>query len=135
MAQIAMHGHGVRGMKPETLHSFDGIGDPGKFGIMFPNLLPFSASDDALAALAKSMADKLLDDGNPEPATPILASSSTMISRSTRRLSTSSMPTRRRPPTSGHRRSISIRSTAMGRVSIPIFTNATSKRCKPPANC
>ncbi|WP_325261645.1 heme peroxidase family protein [uncultured Rhizobium sp.] len=67
MAQIAMHGHGVRGMKPETLHSFDGIGDPGKFGIMFPNLLPFSASDDALAALAKSMADKLLDDGNPEP--------------------------------------------------------------------
>jgi 23S rRNA (uracil1939-C5)-methyltransferase len=46
-----MHGHGVRGMKPETLHSFDGIGDPGKFGVMFPNLLPLFASDDALAEL------------------------------------------------------------------------------------
>lgn len=67
MTEVAMHGHGVRGMKPETLHSFDGIGDPGKFGVMFPNLLPLSASDDALAELAAAMLDKLDAAGNPEP--------------------------------------------------------------------
>jgi len=68
MTDIAMHGHGVRGMKPETLHSFDGIGDPGKFGVMFPNLLPLFASDDALAELADAMLDKLDGGGNPVPA-------------------------------------------------------------------
>ncbi len=67
MTEVAMHGHGVRGMKPSTLHSFDGIGDPGKFGVMFPNLLPLSASDDALAELAAAMLDKLDAAGNPEP--------------------------------------------------------------------
>jgi hypothetical protein len=68
MTDVAMHGHGVRGMKPETLHSFDGIGDPGKFGVMFPNLLPLSASDDALAELADAMLDKLDASGNPDTA-------------------------------------------------------------------
>ncbi|MBB4348462.1 MULTISPECIES: peroxidase family protein [Rhizobiaceae] len=68
MTDVAMHGHGVRGMKPETLHSFDGIGDPGKFGVMFPNLLPLSASDDALAELAAAMLDRLDAAGNPDPA-------------------------------------------------------------------
>ncbi|MEB2846974.1 heme peroxidase [Rhizobiales bacterium RZME27] len=67
MAEIAQHGHGVRGMKPETLHSFDGIGDPGKFGVMFPHLVPLSASDDALAALAKAMLDAPLDGDEPDP--------------------------------------------------------------------
>jgi Animal haem peroxidase. len=57
MTAIAMHGHGVRGMKRETLHSFNGIGDPGKFGIMFPNLLPLHVDDDALFELAKAMKD------------------------------------------------------------------------------
>ncbi|WJH39175.1 heme peroxidase family protein [Aliirhizobium terrae] len=66
MTDIAMHGHGVRGMKPETLHSFDGIGDPGKFGVMFPNLIPLSASDDALAELAEAMLDKIDAKGNPD---------------------------------------------------------------------
>jgi hypothetical protein len=68
MTDVAMHGHGVRGMKPETLHSFDGIGDPGKFGVMFPDLVPLSASDDALAELAEAMLDKLDTAGNPDPA-------------------------------------------------------------------
>jgi hypothetical protein len=54
-------------MKPETLYSFDGIGDPGKFGVMFPNLVPLSASDDALADLAKAMADTLLPNNEPDP--------------------------------------------------------------------
>ncbi|CDZ44758.1 peroxidase family protein [Neorhizobium galegae] len=65
MTEIAMHGHGVRGMKRETLHSFDGIGDPGKFGVMFPDLVPLFASDDALFELAVAMGDKLDEKGNP----------------------------------------------------------------------
>ncbi len=60
-----MHGHGVRGMKPETLHSFSGIGDPGKFGLMFPNLVPLRVADDALADLADAMKDGAADK-NPE---------------------------------------------------------------------
>ncbi|MDE1159545.1 MAG: heme peroxidase family protein [Neorhizobium sp.] len=68
MTDVAMHGHGIRGMKPETLHSFDGIGDPGKFGVMFPNLVPFFASDDVLAELADAMLDKLDNAGNPDSA-------------------------------------------------------------------
>jgi hypothetical protein len=66
MTEIAMHGHGVRGMKPETLHSFSGIGDPGKFGLMFPNLVPLRVSDDALAELADSMKDGTAGE-NPDP--------------------------------------------------------------------
>lgn len=58
MTDIAMHGHGVRGMSRDTLHSFDGIGDPGKFGIMFPGLVPLRADDDALFELAEAMRDK-----------------------------------------------------------------------------
>ncbi len=61
-----MHGHGVRGMKPETLHSFSGIGDPGKFGLMFPNLVPLRVSDDALAELADAMKDGTAGE-NPDP--------------------------------------------------------------------
>ena len=67
MAEIAMHGHGVRGMKRETLHSFDGIGDPGKFGLMFPNLLPLFVDDNALFNLAQAMQDTLDASGNPKP--------------------------------------------------------------------
>jgi hypothetical protein len=68
MTELAMHGHGVRGMKPETLHSFSGIGDPGKFGLMFPNLVPLVVEDDALAALADAMKDTPLPAGDPDPA-------------------------------------------------------------------
>ncbi|MCF6369815.1 peroxidase family protein [Rhizobium halophilum] len=66
MTDIAMHGHGVRGMKRETLHSFDGIGDPGKFGKMFPHLLPLHADDEALFELAKAMRDKGQPGENPD---------------------------------------------------------------------
>ena len=68
MTDIAMHGHGVRGMKRETLHSFMGIGDPGKFGIMFPDLLPLHVDDDALFELAKAMRDKGDVGQDPDPA-------------------------------------------------------------------
>jgi hypothetical protein len=44
-------------MERKTLHSFDGIGDPGKFGVMFPHLLPLFVDDDALADLAEAMRD------------------------------------------------------------------------------
>ena len=57
MTEIAMLGRGVRGMKRETLHSFTGIGGPGKFGVMFPDLLPLHVNDDALFELAKAMHD------------------------------------------------------------------------------
>ena len=57
MADIAMHGHGVRGMHRDTLHSFNGIGDPGKFGIMFPGLVPLYVEDDKLFELAEAMKD------------------------------------------------------------------------------
>lgn len=67
MTEIAMHGHGVRGMKRETLHSFTGIGDPGKFGIMFPNLLPLHADDDALFELAKAMREAGDLEQDPDP--------------------------------------------------------------------
>ena len=67
MTDIAMHGHGVRGMKRETLHSFNGIGDPGKFGVMFPNLLPLYADDDALFELAKAMRDQGAVGADPDP--------------------------------------------------------------------
>jgi hypothetical protein len=52
-----MHGHGVRGMNRATLHSFDGIGDPGKFGIMFPGLVPLHVEDDKPFELAETMKD------------------------------------------------------------------------------
>ncbi len=68
MTDIAMHGHGVRGMKRETLHSFDGIGDPGKFGTMFPHLVPLHADDDALFELAKAMRDTGQAGENPDAA-------------------------------------------------------------------
>ncbi|MEH6690169.1 MAG: heme peroxidase family protein [Pseudorhizobium pelagicum] len=67
MTDIAMHGHGVRGMKRGTLHSFNGIGDPGKFGIMFPGLVPLHAEDDALFELAEAMRDKGEPGDNPDP--------------------------------------------------------------------
>jgi hypothetical protein len=67
MAEIAMHGHGVRGMDRKALHSFSGIGDPGKFGIMFPDLIPLFAPDDALLALAKAMEEAPLASGDPDP--------------------------------------------------------------------
>lgn len=57
MADIAMHGHGVRGMHRERLHSFNGIGDPGKFGVMFPGLIPLHVDDDKLFELAEAMRD------------------------------------------------------------------------------
>ncbi|KEQ09228.1 peroxidase family protein [Pseudorhizobium pelagicum] len=67
MTDIAMHGHGVRGMKRGTLHSFNGIGDTGKFGIMFPGLVPLNAEDDALFELAEAMRDKGEPGDNPDP--------------------------------------------------------------------
>nr|CAD6422830.1 heme peroxidase [Rhizobium sp. Q54] len=67
MAAIGMHGHGVRGMKRETLHSFSGIGDPGKFGVMFPDLLPLHVDDDALFALARAMRDEGDIGADPNP--------------------------------------------------------------------
>jgi len=64
MTDIAMHGHGVRGMSRDTLHSFDGIGDPGKFGIMFPGLVPLHVEDDKLFELAGRMLDGIGGSGN-----------------------------------------------------------------------
>jgi hypothetical protein len=66
MADIAMHGHGVRGMERDGLHRFSDNGDPGKFGLMFPNLVPLFASDDALFELAEAMKDPLVG-GKPDP--------------------------------------------------------------------
>jgi hypothetical protein len=57
MADIAMHGHGVRGMHRATLHSFDGIGDPGKFGRLFPGLPACTFEDDQLFDLGEAMKD------------------------------------------------------------------------------
>lgn len=68
MTDIAMHGHGVRGMKREALHSFNGIGDPGKFGVMFPDLLPLHVGDDALFEIAQAMRDHGDVGVDPDPA-------------------------------------------------------------------
>ena len=67
MTEIAMHGHGVRGMRADTLRRFSDNGDPGKFGRMFPNLVPLTIDDGPLAELADAMLDKPLQDGNPDP--------------------------------------------------------------------
>lgn len=68
MTDIAMHGHGVRGMSRETLESLAANGDPGKFGRMFHNLLPLFADDDALFELASAMRDAGNPGADPDPA-------------------------------------------------------------------
>jgi hypothetical protein len=67
MSEIAMHGHGVRGMKRASLMALAGNADPGKFGLMFPHLPPLVANEDALFQLALAMKDTKGDDGdNPK---------------------------------------------------------------------
>lgn len=57
MTEIAMHGHGVRGMKRASLLALSGTADPGKFGLMFPMLAPLVCDEDDLLELAKAMVD------------------------------------------------------------------------------
>jgi hypothetical protein len=66
MTEIAMHGHGVRGMKRDTLDSLSGHGDPGKFGRMFPHLLPLFVEDKALLELAEAMKEPGLPGKDPD---------------------------------------------------------------------
>jgi hypothetical protein len=67
MTKIAMHGHGVRGMSRDTLESLSGHGDPGKFGRMFPNLLPLHVDDAALLELAEAMKEEGEPGEDPAP--------------------------------------------------------------------
>jgi hypothetical protein len=65
MTEIAMHGHGVRGMRADTLRRFSDNGDPGKFGRMFRDLVPLFVPEDPLLELATAMEDKPAQGGNP----------------------------------------------------------------------
>ena len=64
MSHSASHGRSVREMSFASLQALSGVGDPGKFGRMFPFLPPQSASDDALFALAQAMVDLAGDEGD-----------------------------------------------------------------------
>ncbi len=68
MSEVAMHGHGVRGMNRAALQALAGNADPGKFGRIFPTLAPLEADEDALFELAEAMKDKVDAQGHTDPA-------------------------------------------------------------------
>ncbi len=68
MSEVAMHGHGVRGMNRAALQALAGNADPGKFGRMFPTLTAMEADEDDLFELAEAMKDKVDAQGNTDPA-------------------------------------------------------------------
>lgn len=68
MSEVAMHGHGVRGMSRAALQALAGNADPGKFGRMFPTLPAHEADEDDLFELAEAMKDSLGPDGRTDPA-------------------------------------------------------------------